>query len=157
MQTVKNLFLSNSRTISRKLQELFLSWYIDDILIKDRILELYLNIIEFGPGIFGIRDASYHYFAKDPSQLTLLESTFLASLLPAPVDRYQVYCQGTPSENYTKLIHTLLRRTYELERIDQNTYQEALTSELRFNPKYREPYDDCKQRTVGLLPMPLIR
>ena len=70
MQTVKNLFLTHSRTFSRKYQEMILAWHLDRALDKERILEIYLNIIEFGPGIYGITRAAEHYFSKHPFDLT---------------------------------------------------------------------------------------
>ena len=74
MQTVKNLFLTHERTVSRKLQELFLAWHLENTLDKDRILEIYLNIVEYGPGIYGITQAANHFFGKNPFDLTLMES-----------------------------------------------------------------------------------
>jgi hypothetical protein len=79
MQTVKNVLLSHEKTLSRKLQELFLVWYVERKLSKERLMEIYLNAIEFGPGIFGIGRASRHYFGKHPIELTPLESAFIAN------------------------------------------------------------------------------
>ena len=67
MQMVKNVLLSREKTLSRKLQELFLVWYIEKMLPKERILELYFNAIEFGPRIYGIGAAARHYFGKHAS------------------------------------------------------------------------------------------
>ena len=62
----KNVLLTREKTLSRKLQELFLVWYIEQNLSKERILELYFNAIEFGPRIYGIGAATRHYFGKKP-------------------------------------------------------------------------------------------
>ena len=66
MQMMKNVLLTREKTLSRKLQELFLVWYIEQNLPKERILELYFNAIEFGPRIYGIGAATRHYFGKQP-------------------------------------------------------------------------------------------
>ena len=96
MQMVKNVLLTQEKTLSRKLQELFLVWYIEQQLPKERILELYFNAIEFGPRIYGIGTATRHYFGKKPSELTPLEAAFFSSILPSPKRRYIQYCHGTP-------------------------------------------------------------
>lgn len=88
-QMVKNVFLSESRTLWRKLHEIILAQKVEKVLSKDRILEVYLNCIEYGPGIYGIKSASQHYFKKSPSQLTPREGAFIAMLLPSP-KRYYV-------------------------------------------------------------------
>ena len=67
MQMVKNVLLTREKTLSRKLQELFLVWYLEQNLPKERILELYFNAIEFGPRIYGIGAATRHYFGKKPA------------------------------------------------------------------------------------------
>lgn len=87
-QMVKNVLLSDSRTIWRKLHEIVLSQKVEKVISKKRILELYLNSIEFGPGIYGIKNASKHYFKKHPSQLGPRESAYLAMLLPSPKRYY---------------------------------------------------------------------
>lgn len=83
-QVVKNLFLSHERTLGRKLQEAVLTWLTERYVEKDRILEYYVNLAHWGPGIYGIQDASLRYFRHVPRQLTLRESAFLASILPNP-------------------------------------------------------------------------
>lgn len=84
MQLAKNLWLAREKTISRKVQEAFLTTYLEQSLTKSQMIELYLNVVEFGPDLYGIGPASRKYFAKDPSTLTLSQSLFLASLLPSP-------------------------------------------------------------------------
>ncbi len=86
MQLVKNVYLTRTKTIARKAEEALIVWLIESnrIVSKSRMFEVYLNIIELGPGIYGIGEASQFYFGKLPSQLNLAESIFLASLLPHP-------------------------------------------------------------------------
>lgn len=83
-QLVKNLFLTRRKTLARKLQEAIISARIARAVSKDRVLELYLNCIEFGPDLYGIGPAAEHYFQKPASALTPLEAVFLAMLKPAP-------------------------------------------------------------------------
>ncbi len=86
MQLIKNVFLGRKKTMARKIEEILLVWLIEDqrIVSKTRMLEVYLNIIEWGPGIFGIGEAADFYFDKHPSQINLGEATFLASIIPSP-------------------------------------------------------------------------
>lgn len=90
-QMVKNVYLSGDRTIWRKIHEIILAQKVEKVLSKDRILEVYLNCIEFGPEIYGIKKASYHYFQKHPSSLNPKEAAFLAMLLPSPKRYYVSY------------------------------------------------------------------
>ncbi|MBL6991414.1 MAG: transglycosylase domain-containing protein [Bacteriovoracaceae bacterium] len=83
-QVVKNLFLSNERSFSRKFKEVLLAFFMDLALKKEKILEIYLNIVEFGDGIYGVKKASYHYFQKHPTYLAPREMAFLAMILPSP-------------------------------------------------------------------------
>jgi monofunctional biosynthetic peptidoglycan transglycosylase len=83
-QTVKNLFLSNERNLLRKWHELILTWQMEQRLSKDRILELYLNIAQFGPGIFGVQAASYYYWGRPVWRLNRRQAAELAASLPSP-------------------------------------------------------------------------
>lgn len=83
-QLAKNLFLTREKSLIRKLKEIIIAFILERELSKTRILELYLNAVEFGPLIYGIKNASYYYFNKHPSELNPLESAILASLLPSP-------------------------------------------------------------------------
>ena len=83
-QLVKNLFLSSSKNPVRKLREWVLTWWMERTLSKRRILELYLNVIEWGPGIYGVQAASEFYFHKNVSELTREEAVRLAAVIPNP-------------------------------------------------------------------------
>lgn len=86
MQLVKNAFLSRNKTLSRKVEEILIVWLIENehIVPKERMYEVYLNIIEWGRNIYGIGEASRYYFDKSPAYLTLGESIFLAFVVPSP-------------------------------------------------------------------------
>jgi len=84
-QLAKNLYLSTSKDPVRKLKELIITLLLEHNLSKDRILEIYLNIIEWGRGIFGIEEAARAYFGKSAGALSLDEATRLAAVIPSPL------------------------------------------------------------------------
>ncbi len=86
MQLVKNVFLTREKTVSRKLEEILLVYILENnrISSKERMLEVYFNIIEWGPNVYGIGEAAQFYFQKNPSDLTLQECLFLATIIPKP-------------------------------------------------------------------------
>jgi hypothetical protein len=94
MQLVKNVFLAREKTLVRKLQEVALTWWLERSLDKRSILELYLNVVEFGPGIYGIGPAARFFFGHEPGDLTVLQGIYLATLLPAPIPRYSMFERG---------------------------------------------------------------
>jgi len=83
-QLAKNLFLGPEKTLARKIRELIFAFKLEENLSKKEILEIYLNVIEFGPNLFGIGNASEYFFHKKPSELNFKEGSFLAMLLPNP-------------------------------------------------------------------------
>lgn len=86
MQLVKNVFLNRNKNLLRKLEEAMVVWLIESqgISSKHRMYEVYLNIAEWGPMIYGACEASHFYFQKEPSQLSLEEAIFMASIIPKP-------------------------------------------------------------------------
>lgn len=86
MQLVKNVFLTREKTLSRKLEEILLVYILENqrIATKERMLEVYFNIIEWGPDVYGIGEAAQYYFQKKPSELTFKECLFLATIIPKP-------------------------------------------------------------------------
>lgn len=97
MQLVKNVFLTREKTISRKLEEILLVYILENnrIVSKERMLEVYFNIIEWGPNVYGIGEASHFYFQKSPAELTLNECLYLARIIPSPRKfMYQFNDQG---------------------------------------------------------------
>ncbi|MCC7441281.1 MAG: transglycosylase domain-containing protein [Bdellovibrionales bacterium] len=83
-QVVKNLYLSNEKSLFRKLKEVLITTRLEDHFTKNEILELYLNIAEFGPDVFGIRAAAKVFFGKAPGELDAAEGALLALMLPSP-------------------------------------------------------------------------
>jgi monofunctional biosynthetic peptidoglycan transglycosylase len=85
MQLVKNLFLTPDKNVFRKGLEIFLAFKMDHDLSKERILEIYLNVVEWGDGIYGAEEAAKHYFKKSAAGLTSYEAAYLSAILPSPV------------------------------------------------------------------------
>ena len=86
MQLVKNVFLSRQKNLARKIEEILIVWLVENehLSSKSRMYEVYLNIIEWGRNVYGIGEASYHYFGKSPADLTVGESIYLAHIVPKP-------------------------------------------------------------------------
>jgi len=86
MQLIKNVFLTREKTVSRKLEEILLVYILENnrIASKERMLEVYFNVIEWGPNVYGIGEAAQFYFQKKPIDLTLKECLFLATIVPKP-------------------------------------------------------------------------
>lgn len=132
-QLVKNLFLGGDKTIARKLQEIFIAWQMAQQLSKDEVMALYLNTIEFGPGIYGIGDAAWHWFGKRPIDLDLTEAIFLASIIPGPRRYYQFFVQGAVTPRWRSYLERLLEVMVERGKI---TPQE-LAAAAPYEPLFR--------------------
>lgn len=83
-QLVKNLFFTRDKTLARKFEEAIVVWAMEQTVSKERILELYMNCVEFAPDVYGVSAAARHYFGKPVEELTPLEAAWLAALKPAP-------------------------------------------------------------------------
>lgn len=107
MQLAKNLFLHREKTLIRKVQEVLLTWWLERSLDKQRILELYLNVIEYGPSLYGIRNAARYYFGCHSSQVTPVGAAYLAIILPAPKN-FGVPASGTFSDGMRSRVRHFL-------------------------------------------------
>jgi monofunctional biosynthetic peptidoglycan transglycosylase len=105
-QLAKNLWLSPSRNPLRKLEEAILTWQLERTLSKRRILELYLNVVELGPGVYGVEAASRRYFAKPASDVTDDEAAELAASLPSPA----TWRPGSGRPGYRRHVESIKRR-----------------------------------------------
>ncbi|MCS7164121.1 MAG: monofunctional biosynthetic peptidoglycan transglycosylase [Thermodesulfovibrio sp.] len=108
-QLAKNLYLNPSKNPVRKIQEAIITLRLEKTLSKKRILELYLNVAEWGEGIFGIEAASRYYFGKSASELTPLEAARLAACLPNPI-KYSPVGNSKFIERRTKLIYFIMQK-----------------------------------------------
>jgi monofunctional biosynthetic peptidoglycan transglycosylase len=131
-QMVKNVFLYEDKTVWRKIHEIILAQKVEQVLTKNKILEVYLNVIEFGPGIFGIRNASYHYFQKHPSALNPRESAFLAMLLPSPKKYYISYKNKKLTKFARKRITAILIKMRMGKVLTPAQYQAQKISQLKW-------------------------
>ncbi len=134
-QLSKNLFLDPQRTLVRKLQEAYVTWRLESELSKTRILELYMNLVDFGPNVQGLDDAAERYFGIRAYDLTIAQTALLASVLPGPsLFGKQVLAGYLPSSRLEKIEHIL--------------------SNLRFlgditADQYREIYGAAEEGRVG--------
>ncbi len=151
MQTVKNVLLYREKTLSRKLQELFLTYSIEQVLDKDRIFEIYVNAIEYGPGLYGIGPAARHYFGKAPRDLTPTEAAFFSSILPSPKARYRQYCKGTLTRWTDNKIDRILALMRKRGRLTEDEYQAAVAQPLVFVKDGTETEDQCMKRVSRAL------
>jgi len=113
MQLAKNLFLARERTFSRKFEETFITMTLEQNLSKERIMEIYLNIIEWGNGIYGIGQAAHFYFSKAPQELKPVESAFLASIIARPTKNWKPDPLNTISGGWWNYMHVILCKMYE--------------------------------------------
>lgn len=106
-QLAKNLYLSPSKNPIRKLREAIITWRMERTLSKRRILELYLNVVEWGEAIFGIEAAARHYYGKSAADVTAEEAARLAAVLPNPI-KYKVNGRSSYVERRAALIYSIM-------------------------------------------------
>ncbi len=147
MQLVKNVFLSHERSIERKLQELFLTYWMTRLVPKERILEVYLNIIEWGPGINGIVEASDYYFGKSPGDLSLEESVWLSSIVPAPMRRGAQRSRGSATDWSLRHCRDIIEGMHGRNWITRSEADKGISAEIRF---ITSPEQDAPHRRPGV-------
>jgi len=108
-QLAKNLYLSSSKNPVRKIKEAILTWRIEKTLSKRRILELYVNLVEWGDGIFGIDQAARHYFGVTPARLTAQQASKLAAILPNPI-KFSPTGSSSYVRNRSRIIYAIMRK-----------------------------------------------
>lgn len=127
-QLAKNMFLTKHKNFLRKGIEALITFKLEDTLTKREILEKYLNIVQFGKNIYGIKSASQFYFKKHPSQIDATEAAFLAMVLPNP----EKYSQSFFRKDLTKFargrIKRIIRTMYKFGRIDAGSYESAMAN-----------------------------
>ncbi len=142
-QLVKNLFLTRDKTIARKIQEAIIALRIDEVVSKDRVLELYVNVIEFGRDLYGIGPAAQFYFQKPATELSPMEAVFLAVIKPSPRYGQHLMRRGaTPSKGWMhKRIGTIFKRLVKYELITQEEADAQLPYVLKWDKdgNYIEP------------------
>jgi monofunctional biosynthetic peptidoglycan transglycosylase len=121
-QLSKNLYLSPSKNPVRKIKEAIITWRIEKTLSKRRILEIYLNVAEWGDGIFGIEAAARHYYHKSAKNLTAREASRLAAVLPNPI-KYNPIGNQKYVKNRSRIILKIMKR----RGVIQSIYKEVMT------------------------------
>jgi len=117
MQLAKNLYLNPSKNPLRKAKEIVIAWQIEHALSKRRIFEIYLNVVEWGPNVYGAEAAARHYFAKPAANLDIVEAATLAALLPSP--------RNTREKNLTYKRNLILSRMAEVGYVSTEEFNRA--------------------------------
>ncbi len=125
-QTAKNLLLSREKSITRKIKELIIALRMEEELTKGRIIELYLNLVELGPMVYGIGHGAQYYFGKPAAALTPQECAFLAAMLPGPRLAYNPY----------KNLHRVMQRSEMILRLLRD---KGVLSEEEYRAALAEP------------------
>jgi monofunctional biosynthetic peptidoglycan transglycosylase len=128
-QLARNLYLTPEKSLLRKVREALITWRLEKVLSKKRILELYLNVVEWGDGIFGIEAASRHYYGKPASELTPLEATRLASVLPSPKKYDPVGSQPYVTARSNDLYKIMIQRGIIAPEYEEMTEENGSTRE----------------------------
>jgi monofunctional biosynthetic peptidoglycan transglycosylase len=131
-QVVRNVFLTKDKNLWRKAKELYLAVKMDEVVSKKKVLETYLNIAEWGPGIFGIRAASDYYFNKAPSGLTAKEGAFLAMLLPSPIRYAQSFRQGKLTDYAYETVQSILQKMTQAHYLSEEERLAEMARPLSF-------------------------
>lgn len=131
-QLAKNVYLSGEKSILRKVREVIIAVQIEATLTKDEILEKYLNVVEFGPKLYGVKNAARHYFGKTPGDLTVAESAFLAFLLPNP-QHYSISFKKKHLSRFARSqMKIIIERLYRFHKVDEIAYSQGMDQLANF-------------------------
>ncbi|MDB5039092.1 MAG: mtgA [Bacteriovoracaceae bacterium] len=132
-QLVKNLYLFSERSFRRKILEALITIKLENTLTKNQILELYLNSIDWGRGLLGISDATIYYFKKNPDELNLKESVFLAAIIPNP-SRFGKFTEDKIPKRFVRTqMMRALQEMYRAGNIKFNDFEEVMENPYKFN------------------------
>lgn len=129
-QVAKNLFLDGEKSLVRKLKEYFITKDLEKHFTKNQIMEIYVNMAEFGPDIYGIEEASHYYFHKSPKNLNAAEGAFLALMLPSPRKYHYTLFQN---HNFTKHLRSKYRRILQDMRYKEYISNKQYNKYLHYN------------------------
>lgn len=147
-QAARSLWLGIDRSVARKLGEAMLAAELERGLDKQRILEIYLNVIELGPEVHGVAEAARYHFGKEASQLTLVEALHLASMAPAPVAYSRRFADGTLDREWRAHLREQVRRLRIRRLISAKQAQDAsqVRLRLRAHPELLDPQSGVSAR-----------
>jgi monofunctional biosynthetic peptidoglycan transglycosylase len=136
-QLVKNLYLTRGKNLARKLEEMIIAWQMERTLTKDEILTTYINCIEYGPDVYGIKAAAKHYFDKKVQDLDAIEAAFIMGLKPYPSAGYKQWLKG-------ELDHWWIKRVSHVLDIMASFGPELITADeakgfAPYQPTFRAP------------------
>lgn len=140
-QLSKNLYLSPSKNPVRKIKEAIITWRIENTLSKRRILEIYLNVAEWGDGIFGIEAAARHYYGKSAKRLSAREAARLAAVLPNPI-KYDPTGNQKYVKNRSRIIYKIMQR----RGVVIPEYKEVMTP-----PKQEESMEESPESNASVI------
>ncbi len=132
MQLAKNLFLSRDKTLSRKLEEIILTDYLEQEFTKEELMELYLNVVELGPTVYGVTEAADYYFGRTPAELTLPECFFLATLLPSPIRHSKMRERDRVPDGWMRTIQSLMNVAHQRGLITDAELADAMGDSVVF-------------------------
>lgn len=133
-QLVKNLLLSPERTYGRKIEEAALALMVEAAVPKQRLLEIYVNVIEWGPRLHGLVAAARHYFGKRPEDLTPKEIAFLVCIIPGPVKYHDAHLWGRVGPGMEEMMQTVLGKLLRIGLLTEEEYEAAIYEPLQFTP-----------------------
>jgi monofunctional glycosyltransferase len=142
-QTAKNIYLSREKTVTRKLKELYLALRMEQELTKGRIIELYLNVVELGPMVYGVGHASRYYFGKPAAMMTPRECAFLAAMLPGPRVAYNPYRNMAKVLRRSDMILKLLK---EKRVLSEEEYAAAVATAPNINGLQQKVEESIKDK-----------
>ncbi|MBC7428030.1 MAG: transglycosylase domain-containing protein [Bacteriovorax sp.] len=137
-QLIKNLYFKSEYGLWRKTKEMALTLWIEDKVEKNKIFETYLNVIEYGEGLYGIKNAAKFYFNKEPSALNARESAFLAMLLPSPKRYAQSFRKKTLTQFASNIVASVLFKMLQGGYIGVDEYYSSIDGRFSWE-KYAEP------------------
>lgn len=140
-QLTKNLITGNDRTLLRKLNEFVATYFLERALSKTKILEIYLNIIQYGDSLYGINNASQKYFKKNATKLTTKEGAFLAMLLPSPVRYSQSFHDRELTMYASQIIERIILKLSKAHVITDDEAFEINMMPLSFEVDKSAPLD----------------
>jgi hypothetical protein len=153
MQLAKNLYLTREKTVTRKIQEALLTMLLEQRLRKDEILELYFNVVELAPGVYGVGPGADYYFHTVPADLSVAQSFFLASVLPNPgSERFDE--AGNLKPYWRSYIDRLMKIAADRGRITQADLERGLDEQVRFGVPATDawPEHDVEQDSGEFVP-----
>jgi monofunctional biosynthetic peptidoglycan transglycosylase len=147
-QLAKNMFLTRDKTIWRKVKEALITYQIEKTLSKNEILERYLNVVQFGKNLFGVKNAAHFYFRKSPGELSLVESAFLAFLLPSPEKYSRSYFRKELTGFARKRMNFVIKGLYKIGQVSESEYNEAM-AQLSYFPNTTPPPEPEELKLTG--------